>query len=219
MYKGYIEDLEKKLSVQINEMGSFQQSLYDLERIHQQMKQQYEDEIMRLRALLDPKRKIENPRHVEKRRDSDVSMPRKNMKMDMDRERQLDRAIVDIRAERLPERDHRDIDMKVMDNRDKERLIEQNRSQQQPIQEPQTEWKAKPEEWLVKSNPSHAFLQSSGIEFELIHSLEHGSVVCCVKFSPDGKYLATGCNHYAQIFDVSSGRSIWYCKLMKCYAR
>jgi hypothetical protein len=183
------------------------------------MKQQYEDEIMRLRALLDPKRKIENRIQLDKRRDSEVSIPRKNMKMDLDRERQIDRAIVDIRPERLPERiperiperDQRDIDMKVIDhNREKERHIDQSRSPlQQPIPEPQTEWKAKPEEWLVKSNPAHAFLQSSGIEFELIHSLEHGSVVCCVNFSPDGKYLATGCNHYAQIFDVNSGRSIW----------
>lgn len=29
-----------------------------------------------------------------------------------------------------------------------------------------------------------------------------------MKFSPDGKYLATGCNHLAQIFEISTGRKI-----------
>jgi glucose repression regulatory protein TUP1 len=36
------------------------------------------------------------------------------------------------------------------------------------------------------------------------------SVVCCVKFSNDGKFLATGCNRTAQIYDVKDGRKVWY---------
>ena len=35
------------------------------------------------------------------------------------------------------------------------------------------------------------------------------SVVCCVKFSADGKYLATGCNRAAQIFDAKTGAKTW----------
>ena len=31
------------------------------------------------------------------------------------------------------------------------------------------------------------------------------SVVCCVRFSADGKYLATGCNRTAQIYDTKTG--------------
>ncbi|EEB05285.1 transcriptional corepressor Tup11 [Schizosaccharomyces japonicus yFS275] len=42
----------------------------------------------------------------------------------------------------------------------------------------------------------------------LVHTLEHKSVVCCVRFSADGKYLATGCNRAAEIFDVQTGQKL-----------
>ena len=43
---------------------------------------------------------------------------------------------------------------------------------------------------------------------DLVHTLVHESVVCCVRFSTDGKYVATGCNRSAQIYDVSSGEKV-----------
>ena len=43
---------------------------------------------------------------------------------------------------------------------------------------------------------------------ELVHNLPHQSVVCCVRFSADGRYVATGCNRSAQIFDVETGTPI-----------
>ena len=36
------------------------------------------------------------------------------------------------------------------------------------------------------------------------------SVVCCVRFSSDGKYLATGCNRTAQIYDTKTGTKTWF---------
>lgn len=38
-----------------------------------------------------------------------------------------------------------------------------------------------------------------------LHTLPHSSVVCCVRFSHDGRHLATGCNHTAQIYDAETG--------------
>ena len=35
-------------------------------------------------------------------------------------------------------------------------------------------------------------------------------MVCCVRFSADGKYLATGCNRTAQIYDVKTGIKTWF---------
>ncbi|KAF8518386.1 WD40-repeat-containing domain protein [Hysterangium stoloniferum] len=43
------------------------------------------------------------------------------------------------------------------------------------------------------------------LDVNLVHTLEHESVVCCVRFSADGKYLATGCNRSAQIYDTKTG--------------
>ena len=42
------------------------------------------------------------------------------------------------------------------------------------------------------------------------YELEHESVVCCVRYSACGQYLATGCNRKAQIYSVESGQKIQY---------
>src|SRR5579862_7541801 len=46
------------------------------------------------------------------------------------------------------------------------------------------------------------------LDVSILHTFEHQSVVCCVRFSADGKYIATGCNKSAQIFDVKTGAKV-----------
>ncbi|RKP01809.1 hypothetical protein CXG81DRAFT_11506, partial [Caulochytrium protostelioides] len=98
---------------------------------------------------------------------------------------------------------------------------QQQQQQQQVMQRPSTStttpssafepdavahwWKREGSDWVVVYNPNSASLQKSRLSIDLVHSLDHPSVACCVKFSADGKYLATGCNRMAQIFDVQSG--------------
>ena len=57
------------------------------------------------------------------------------------------------------------------------------------------------DDWFVIFNQS----VPRSLDVDLVHTLPHESVVCCVRFSQDGKYVATGCNRSAQIYDVRTG--------------
>ncbi|KAK2811860.1 hypothetical protein FQN50_001898 [Emmonsiellopsis sp. PD_5] len=59
-------------------------------------------------------------------------------------------------------------------------------------------------DWYAVFNPE----VPRTLDVDLVHHLVHDSVVCCVRFSNDGKYVATGCNRSAQIFDVSTGQLV-----------
>ena len=60
------------------------------------------------------------------------------------------------------------------------------------------------EDWHAIYNPR----ERRRLEVDLVHNLAHASVVCCVRFSHDGRYVATGCNRSAQIFDVHTGQQV-----------
>ncbi|KAJ8067481.1 hypothetical protein OCU04_004825 [Sclerotinia nivalis] len=59
-------------------------------------------------------------------------------------------------------------------------------------------------DWSVTFNPEVPRV----LDIDLLHNLQHESVVCSVRFSYDGKYVATGSNRVAQIFDVNTGQNI-----------
>ncbi|GJN89403.1 hypothetical protein Rhopal_002383-T1 [Rhodotorula paludigena] len=59
-------------------------------------------------------------------------------------------------------------------------------------------------DWLTMFNPNVKRVLDVG----LVHTLVHDSVVCCVRFSPDGKTLATGCNRNTTLYDTKTGAKI-----------
>jgi len=74
--------------------------------------------------------------------------------------------------------------------------------QPQPQPHPQPTQVARPpteNEWVVVANPA----VSSRIKIDLEATFPHHSVVCYVRYSADGRYIATGCNHAAFMYDVT----------------
>ncbi|PWN51757.1 WD40 repeat-like protein [Violaceomyces palustris] len=63
------------------------------------------------------------------------------------------------------------------------------------------ELKKEGSDWLAIFNPKVKRV----LDVNLVHTFIHESVVCCVRFSADGKFLATGCNRSAQIYDTKTG--------------
>ena len=59
-------------------------------------------------------------------------------------------------------------------------------------------------DWFAVFNPRVQRV----LDVDLVHTLTHQSVVCCVRFSLDGRFVATGCNRSAQIFDVDTGAMV-----------
>lgn len=68
---------------------------------------------------------------------------------------------------------------------------------------PEHQKKVEPD-WFAIFNPQVPRV----LDVDLLHTLQHESVVCCVRFSADGKYVATGCNKSAQIYDVVTGQKV-----------
>ncbi|KAL8755844.1 MAG: hypothetical protein Q9199_003356 [Rusavskia elegans] len=66
------------------------------------------------------------------------------------------------------------------------------------------EQKREGSDWFAIFNPRIPRV----LDVDLKHTLNHDSVVCCVRFSQDGRHVATGCNRSAQIFDVANGQQV-----------
>ncbi|KAI8137735.1 WD40-repeat-containing domain protein [Fennellomyces sp. T-0311] len=55
-------------------------------------------------------------------------------------------------------------------------------------------------DWFALFNPK----TPRYLNVDLLHSIDHPSVVCCVKFSADGRWMAAGCNRATYIYDVQT---------------
>jgi glucose repression regulatory protein TUP1 len=58
---------------------------------------------------------------------------------------------------------------------------------------------------VYTSKSSVSYQETERPAAEMHQSMDHQSVVCCVRFSSDGTRMASGCHKTAQVFDVKTG--------------
>ncbi|KAI8459842.1 pyridoxal phosphate-dependent transferase [Phakopsora pachyrhizi] len=67
------------------------------------------------------------------------------------------------------------------------------------------------EDWMMMSNPK----VEKVVDVGLVHTLVHNSVVCCVKFLPNGNILATACNQNTMLCNTMTGSKICCMRYVK----
>lgn len=212
VWKEQRDQYEAKLQQQVQELGLIRQSLYELETVHQKTRGEYEAEIARLRRELEARGGggVAEPPEGSKPAEYERSMYPPALGAPPSNGDSL-RSPYPPPGLRTDDRERQDRD-RVVSDRDTTR----GRVVAPAVSSPPTllsdldpdnvsrELKKEGGDWVaVWSSQSKKMLDVS-----LVHTLNHETVVCCVKFSADGKFLATGCNRTAQIYDVKDGRKV-----------
>ncbi|KAM6503747.1 chromatin associated protein [Amanita muscaria] len=229
------DDYESKVNAQVQELTLMRRALYELESQHVKLRQQYEEEISRLRSQVSHSRAArpgsgkcspvdmllavkstsdsrDNGRdhvHLERERGAPL------LSRVIDPEREFDR-LTDIRNPKR-QRSRANLDESLTPILSSPKHSSEATSLGMPgipmgvspkMQTPSAEYivprsiQTPGNDWSVMYNPKAPRL----LDVTLLHTLAHGSVVCCVQFSPDGKHVATGSNRSARIYDIKTGQ-------------
>ncbi|ORE02465.1 WD40 repeat-like protein [Rhizopus microsporus var. microsporus] len=224
--KSQRDEFENKIAHQIKEMTKFQQSLLEMERTQQAIKKQYEEEIARLRQQLElySNKRSQQPMIKHEQPPPNIG-PASNYFGGI-----MNAAIAPASAAPAPPNPAQMMpttntmgpledpaymyNNKSLDKRPTAKEFQQQQQQQQQQQitsladlDPNSvpdNLKIEGLDWFALFNPKVKRV----LKTNLIYTLEHSSVVCCVKFSLDGRLLAAGCNRVTYIYDVSNGLKI-----------
>ncbi|CAK4070041.1 unnamed protein product [Aphanomyces euteiches] len=239
-------DLERKVTAQVAEMNAILQTVKTLEQNQRRMRQQYDEDIERLRRQV-----ADGPPQQSSSAPSNNSAPFHLRGPDVP-PRSAPMAFLPPRAPQLPSPSTRlpGLTPNLMPKEDSRGMhppsitpnntsntrslpsspaakkLKSSSSSPQPTSSPNagatatpsTTTPAAPTSSKIKWTFTYASRPSSDSSndpgdrpaLDLVHTIDHTSVVCCVRFSSDGRYLATGSHETAQVFDVQSGaRTFW----------
>ena len=182
VFKLQRDDLDQKLAFQLHELQLFTANLNDFSNIHSKIKIQYEDEITRLKQEL----------HVAKATIKSLGgqVPPKRDGLF------ISNIAPEVTSVNLPKKQKVDVQKPAPTNHEStgECLLTTENSRKQDGND-----------YHVLYNSAIKPFQDSNMKINLVSSLDHESVVCCVKFSNCGKFIATGCNHFATVYQVDTG--------------
>ena len=196
-------EFEHKLASQIQEMTQIQHNVLELERAHQKVKQQYEDEILRLRRELEKHGiPVPQPQFISPVSSSGtageasggasgVSQYHQQMAMQLNNQTRSQEPSPppSINSNGAVTPIHRQKSMVFGD----------------------VEVEALPPSFRQDTPDFHAYYNPKverQLAVGLMHTIEHSSVVCCVRFSANGRYMASGSNKSTQLFDAATGELV-----------
>ncbi|GAA5810467.1 hypothetical protein MFLAVUS_003888 [Mucor flavus] len=200
--KNQRDEYEHKVNSQIQEMNIFQQTLLDLERTQQVLKKQYEEEISRLRLQLDQMQhggysNVPVPETMKPQQQPppppppliSTGSPLVNVPHFGPPPAAVQAVNNNVRSlnKPLPSQPSNPIGLSDLD----------------PESVP-ANMKVEGQDWFALFNPK----VPRYLKVDLVHTLDHDSVVCCVKFSMDGRFLAAGCNQATYIYDTMTSTRV-----------
>lgn len=205
--RGYREDLEQKLQGQINEALLLQRTILELERSHSKAKQHYEEEIYRLRREIEARGggllggvppssfHQQSPTVAPGVMPSIITAAPGSGGINGASPLTATLPQIDPARKRLgPAEPQPPISTIRSPN-----AVAGEDPSRKPA--PVAIRKEGPD-WVVIYNPKVPKVH----DIDLCTVYPHVTVVCCVRFSPDNRFLATGSNKLIQVFDVASGQ-------------
>uniref|UniRef100_A0A7S1HJV2 Transcriptional repressor Tup1 N-terminal domain-containing protein n=4 Tax=Hemiselmis andersenii TaxID=464988 RepID=A0A7S1HJV2_HEMAN len=191
VYKAQKEDYERKLEAQVSELTLLQQSLNELERTHLSVKAMHEEEIRRLRQQLESMGAHPKPAAAAQLEGAALAQMFEGQ-----------RAAGGPSPTALPGGEAAAFPLVGAAFGAAAKIGEGHAAAQ-------GEWpidsRGRPlDDWNVVQNPTAAVKTN----IELQHTLDHDSVVCCVRFSNNGRYVATGCHNAAVLYDAETGERL-----------
>lgn len=202
------------MELQIGEFIAIKQTINELENNLVNLKQQYEDEILRLRRKLEGK---SSPTNTPSSPNSFKPQPlQKKQKLEETTSQGFKQNSFNFPSlaqhSLTPNPNLVQMEKKVESTSTVvppfSQILEEKQQEEKKKEEKQQDEKQEKQQvgndWVVVYNPQ----VKTNVNTNLLHNLDHQSVVCCVKFSKDGNYLATGSNRAAQIFNVETGQKV-----------
>ncbi|KAG2213371.1 hypothetical protein INT47_009044 [Mucor saturninus] len=208
--KSQRDEYEHKVNSQIQEMNIFQQTLLDLERTQQVLKKQYEEEISRLRLQLE---QMQHGGYTQQQQQQQQVEPMKAPPPPP--LISSGSPLVNVPhfgpppiqqgggggAPAPPPPPNHNVRMNKPPAPIANNAISFNDLDPESVP---ANMKVEGQDWFALFNPK----VPRYLKVDLVYTLDHDSVVCCVKFSMDGRFLAAGCNQATYIYDTMTSTRV-----------